>query len=274
MLKKLFMAIVAIMAMFIFSGCMQGDTVVKVKSDGSGTIEKTVLLRKDMLGMIKSMSMLSKGQGEPQQEFKFFDEAKLKADASSNGEGVVYVSGEEISTDKFEGYKAVYAFTDINKVSIDQNPNSDTPKGQKDNAPKEHLSFRFVDGKENPSKLVVFGTGKRKNGNGSSNTKIQPNISSPESMKVLEQIKTMIDGMRLSLSVEVDGEITNTNATYRDGSEVTLMEMDFGRLMDNPEVLMELGSHDEMTMAETKEMLKDIKGMKVDTNEEVIILFK
>ena len=47
-------------------------------------------------------------------------------------------------------------------------------------------------------------------------------------------MQQMFKDMKISLAVEVAGRIVETNAEYRDGSRVTLMEMDFNKVLAEP----------------------------------------
>jgi len=123
------------------SGCIQIDTSINVKTDGSGTIEETFLIRKDLIQQMKKMvegiatSLDDASEdggtggviqddvdsGKKAEEFPLFDEVKLREKAGQKGEGVTFIGGSKIVTDDYEGYRAVYAFEDISKVKINQN---------------------------------------------------------------------------------------------------------------------------------------------------------
>jgi hypothetical protein len=107
---------------FSLTGCFQVETLIRVKPDGSGTIEETFMMNKAIMQMMGGMlTQMGEGAGaqQPEQQilkeaFSLFDDAKLKQEAGDKGEGVTYVSGRRLSTETFEGYQATYAFTDIN----------------------------------------------------------------------------------------------------------------------------------------------------------------
>lgn len=272
MLKKIVAIIGSVGLMFGLSGCMQGDTVVKVNKDGSGTIEKTVLMRKDMMLMLKNMSMLTdQNNSSTGNEFRFFDENKLKNQASENGEGVVYLSGKEVDTGNFEGYTAVYSFADVNKLSINQDLNPEAPNGNQPSKPKEYVTFQFDKG--NPSNLIIK-LAKTNNKKVKPEAKPQPVVSKEQTEAMLKKAKKMFEGMRMSMSVEVNGRIVQTNATYQEGSHITLMDIDFGKFLDNPEVMTTFSQQENMSMEDKKEILKNIDGVKVDMNDEVVVQFK
>ena len=84
----------------------------------------------------------------------------------------------------------------------------------------------------------------------------------------------MMKDFRISIQVEVDGNLVETNATYVDGSTITIMEMSFAELLKDPEQFKKLKSLDEASYEESKELLKDIPGIKIETNEKIEVIFE
>ena len=84
----------------------------------------------------------------------------------------------------------------------------------------------------------------------------------------------MFKGMRIAIAIEVEGAIVETNATHRKGSRVTLMEMDFDKLLENQEKFKLFAESKPETFEETKALMKDLPGIKVEMNPEVQIKFK
>lgn len=124
-LRTLALIIVAILGV---SGCIQVEKLVKLKADGSGTVEETVVMSKEVVAQMKQMSggLGALGGGEKPageahpQGFKLLDEKKLKEATTKMGEGVTFVSATPVTTPKGEGYTAIYAFTDITKLRVNQ----------------------------------------------------------------------------------------------------------------------------------------------------------
>ncbi|MEJ2504707.1 MAG: hypothetical protein P8Y81_00390 [Ignavibacteriaceae bacterium] len=83
----------------------------------------------------------------------------------------------------------------------------------------------------------------------------------------------MMDGMRVKISLEPQGKIVNTNASYVDGSEVTLLDIDFGKLIKNKKKLNMLKENPPKNIKEMKELVKDIPGMKIEMQKPVSIKF-
>jgi hypothetical protein len=287
---------------FVFlslSGCIQIDTVIKVKPDGSGLIEETFLMRKDFLqqmqalaeNMAKKMGQTTtedkkeaKGQAGKDAQAKiqssdFFDEAKVKERTRELGEGVTYVSSSKIDTKDYEGFKATYAFTDINKVKIRQDVKGKMPSAsvlQEVHPKKKQEDITFVFTKGNPAKLVVKLPADQipvKTEAGAADKGPAPAGEQPtEEMKAL--ITKMFEGMKMALSVEVAGTIIETNAAYRDGPKITLLEVDFGKLVNRPEELQKFNQSHPETLEEVRKLMKDFPGIKVELNNEVRITFR
>jgi len=217
------------------------------------------------------------------QSSDFFDEAKLKERTKELGEGVTYVSSSKIDTKDYEGFKATYAFTDINEVRIKQTVKDKMPSAsaQEEAKPKEKqqditqdITFVFTMG--NPAKLVVKLPADKvpvKTEAGIPDKEpVTAGQQPTEEMKAL--LTKMFEGMKMALSVEVAGTILETNAAYKDGSTVTLLEVDFGKLINRPEQLQKFSQAHPETLDEIRKLMKNFPGVKMELNEEVRITFR
>jgi hypothetical protein len=213
------------------------------------------------------------------ESFDLFDEAKLKREAGTKGEGVTYVSGKKIATDTFEGYKAIYAFADINKLKLNQNPSDSVPSGPSgsDSENKEeHVTFHFTKG--GPATLIVKLPEEKpvkKDDAAESAEAPKPSpVEKQQSEMMLAQMKQMFKGMKIAMAIEVEGAVVQTNATHREGSRITMMELDFGKLLEMPEKLLQFSQLEPETLEDAKKFMKDLPGIKVEMNKEVMIKFK
>jgi hypothetical protein len=278
-------------------GCLQADTVIKVKPDGSGTIEETFMMSKEVVALMTGMrDQMMEGMAEtgkepsaeqpeqPEQKqvkdaFKLFDEAKLKQEAGAKGEGVTYVSGKAISTDTFEGYRAVFAFADINKLKLNQNPSDSVPSDpgvSSSEKKEEYVTFHFTKGA--PATLMVkLPEEKPVKKDDAAKPAETPEPSAAEQQEaemMLAQMKTMFKGMKIAMAIEVQGAVVQTNATHREGSRITLMELDFGKLLEMPEKLTQFSQLQPESLEDAKKFMKDLPGIKAEMNKEVTIKFK
>jgi hypothetical protein len=275
------------LALIFLVSCIQVTTVVKVKPDGSGTVEETLLMKKKTVQEIQAMmqgmaEQMGGGAGAPgggpfDEGLNLLDEEKLRQSANEMGQGVIFVSAEKINTNESEGYHAVYAFTDINKLTLSTSPSgkSPTPSGmdQPSQGAKAPATFSFVQGP--PAVLKVMLPEEMTSDN------LQPPEipetpmpgDDPQAAEMAAQMKDMFKDMKVSIALEVEGNIVKTNATHREGSKVTLMEVDFGKMLENEEALKKINLQQTGNIEETKKLLKDIPGIKVELNREVSIEF-
>lgn len=97
---------------FALTGCFRTHTNVYLNVDGSGLITETTLFSNTFLGLAESF------QTDSTEEFSLYEEDDLLARADSLGEGVEFVSVEDVNEQGFQGYRAVYSFPDINRVHV------------------------------------------------------------------------------------------------------------------------------------------------------------
>ncbi len=249
------------LAATVCTGCIRSATLIKVKADGSGTVEQTMLMN---VGMVKGMFG---GLGaQPAETPGGVNEADLKRAAERMGEGVTFVSATPLKADDgFEGSKAIFAFTDITKLRVDQDPNiSGSTTGGFSTPPKNSnpVTFAFARGTDGASTLTVTLADTPKD----AAAKTAPGGPDMDNPQMLDMMKSMFKGFRIGIDVEVAGKILKTNADHVAGSRVTLLEMDLEALMQDEAKLKQmqkvLGPN--ASVSELKPYLKDVKGLKVN----------
>ena len=271
----------AIFAALTLSACLQQEKVIKLNTDGSGTVEETMVMGKEVVAQMKQMSegfgSLLQGKGNAPaagSPFQIMDEKKLREAAGGMGDGVTFVSATPVTTPAGEGFKAIYAFTDINKLKIDQNPSgnmpgADNPLLQKANKPKkESVKFEFIKGA--PASLTV----KLPQPKQSDLPKERPQVPGGGQDMAGLMMQQMVKDMKVSLAIEVAGRIVQTNAEYKDASRVTLMEMDFNKVLANPEKFKALAAAQPKTIEEAKTLVKGVDGIKAETQPTVTVKFQ
>jgi hypothetical protein len=277
-MKKTTELIIVLLVTCGLVGCFQIDQVVTVSPDGSGTLEETFMISRKIA---ESMAALTGGMSEQQgaagndisgkKEQSFFKDDEIKKRAESFGSGVRFVRMERLASKQFEGYKAVYTFTDINKLRLDQG-NAGMPKqmGQGSEAAPKGTEFMFTPGKT--AKLVVKQQKmKAAAGEGAPEISPQARESSAEELAMMRQ---MFDGLRISTTLVIKGKVIESNATHRTDSTITLTEVDFGKILDKPELLAKMAVLQQGDQAAAMEMIKKLPGMKFDLNDELKISFR
>jgi hypothetical protein len=250
------------------TGCINSSTLVKVKPDGSGTIEQILLVNAQALKGL--MGGMGGGQVKQGASPGVFSQADFERTAQRMG--VKPVSLTPMKENGFEGSKAIFAFDDITKVRVDQDPqmgsmaNSSTPKES-----PIHFTFARQGGS---SVLTVMFDEKKAAGATKDMQQKAPSIESIDP-QMMQMVKTMFEGFKVAVNLEVEGQIVKTNADYVNGSRVTLLEIEMAGLFEDQEKLKALQSKigPGATISEIKPYLKDVKGVKIN-NPTVMVEFK
>jgi hypothetical protein len=253
-------AVVGSLAMCL-SGCINSATLVKVKPDGSGTIEQTLLVNAQAF---KSL-MAGRGGGQSQERGVtpgVPNEAEFKRAAERMG--VKPVSITPVKENDFEGVKAIFAFDDITKVHVDQDPQLGAASGPVRDSKESPIRFSFAK-QGGSSVLTVMFDEKQAAGATSEMQSKAPSIESIDP-QMMQMIKTMFNGFKVAVDLEVDGKIVKTNADYVNGSRVTLLELEMSGLFEDEAKLKALQSKikPNATISEIKPYLKDVKGVKIN----------
>jgi len=274
-------------AIFLLSGCIQDNMVLNIKPDGSGTIEETVLMGNSFIEMMQG---LTKGMGEAGGEDKGKTEGakpksddsvitemmeKAKTNAKDFGEGVKFVSAKPSKTQTASGYTAIYSFSDISKVTLSQNPGKKSPGESKkeDAEAAKNDTIKFALKKGTVSRLSVTmpppKTEEKKGKKDEAEKKKEA-----DDPNALEMMKSMFKDMRVSIVLNMMGDIVTTNATYRTGKQITLIDMDFGKLINDMPLLKKINETQPQSVEEIKTMVKGIEGLKLEFNNPITIDFK
>jgi hypothetical protein len=259
----------------VFAGCLNSTTVIIVKSDGSGTIEQSMTMTAQAAAQLKSMlSGFGQQAGQDKKGGSgLFNEQDMRSASSGMGEGVTFVSSEPIHTAEQEGIRAVYAFTDIRKLHVNEKPSS--PGGGGGGMPAlggsgaEDVSFKFAKTPSGTSVVTVVFPEPKLNG---SREKSAAKPRDPAAAQALGMVKELFNGLKITLAIQPAGRIVKTNSPFVDGQRVTLFELDFGQLLGDPAMLEKL--QDAGSLEEAKVLLKGQKGIKLNLDREVMVEFR
>jgi len=244
------------------SGCLRSTTLIELNADGSGTIVQETAVSAQTLGMLQGLAGANPGGDKPPQLFG--EEQARKAAATM---GVTFVSGEPVKTGELEGYRARYAFDDIAKVTVNMDQGtSDLASGSATGKPP--FGFTFKRGSAAslltiqmpdqtpgaPGALPLPGAG------GSDADKAQ-------AAQAMAMMKMMMRGLYVDVALNVNGRIIKSNAPYVDGSRITLMQIDFDKLLNDDAALLKLQS------ARDLKSLASVPGLKVVAEPRVTVEF-
>ncbi len=255
----------------MLSACISMTTVIKVRSDGGGTVTQTVVLPPEMAEMMAGLAAMGQEEGASPE---LFPEKELRSKAAEMGPGVKLVSSRKITGKDGEGVEAVYSFEDINTLKVEQKP---TPpmEGVSSAGESEAPEFRLTPLAGGSARLVVtFPEPKPKPTEGEESEESEKPSKQPDARE-LEQAREILKGLRFGLYVDAGTSVIKTSSPYLDGNRVTLMEMDFEALLGNEKKFREFVATAEDGSLETaKRVLKDLPGIKVHLDREVTIDFK
>jgi hypothetical protein len=244
----------------VLTGCINSGTLVKIKPDGSGTIEQTLLVN---LQALKGLFAGLDPKGEVKQSGGVLNEAEFKRAAERMG--VRPVSLTPMKEGGFEGAKAVFAFDDISKVRVDQDPPM-SGGGGRASAANNPIRFNFV--RQGGSSVLTISVDEKSLNDATTKAGTAADSGAMPKLDpaMLGMIKTMFQGFRIAIDLEVEGTIVKTNADYVTGSRVTLVEVDMAALLADESKLQALQSKfgPGMSFSEIRPLLKDIKGIKIN----------
>jgi hypothetical protein len=273
-LRRSRVALCAVAAVAL-SGCIQSSTLIKMKPDGSGTIEQTMTMSAEALAQLSALSAMNddKNKNKAGGLDDLFSEADAQKEAPKLGEGVTFVSSQKIDTADRKGLKAVYAFTDIRKLKLNEVSMPSGADAGGGMAPKEPpMTFTFKQLPSGNGELTVNQPGIEKAlteaGNKPSAGSAQPDPKMAAAG--LEMAKQFLKGLKIDIAVQVP-RLVKTNSPYAAGGTVTLLSMDFDQVLTNPAMMDRMNGV--KTLAETKALLKDVKGFKVNLEPQLTIEF-
>lgn len=279
-MKRSSKVIITLVTLSLFTSCIRVETVVKVNKDGSGTITEKVMFSKAFADMMRSFGESFGGDTDGSKGFTIYDPDKLIKQAADYGDGVNYQSGKEVSEKDWEGYTAVYTFSDISKIKLntDQNEKVDPGIGATEMNDKpveeenEFYYFNFEKGRN--AKLTINRKEIKESENDTSIVEMNEIDPDNEMDAMGKEMIKMFEGMKFNMSVIVDGKISQTNASYTDGSRITLLDVDFGEMMKNGDAIKQLSGNKPSNTADMKALMEKFEGLKVELEQPVVINFR
>jgi hypothetical protein len=259
------------------SGCIQSSTLIKLKPDGSGTIEQTTTMNADAVAQLSALAAMSddknkdKNPGAKGSLDDLFSDAEARRAVSKMGEGVTFVSSQKIDTPERKGMKAIYAFTDIRKLRVNEmSMPGAAESGASGAAPQDPpMTFAFKQLPGGNGVLTILQPGIDKamtSAQGKADTTVDPKMAA----QGLDMAKAFMKGLKVDVAVQVP-RLVKTNSSYVEGGTVTLLSMDFDKVLADPAALERLNKA--KSLADSKSLLKDVKGIKVNLEPQLTIEF-
>jgi hypothetical protein len=245
------------------TGCLRSTTVIDLKADGSGTIVQETGVTAQALAMIKGFAGNAGGNQANGAPPELFGEEQAKKMAAAMG--VTFVSGEPLKSGDLEGYRARFSFDDISKVKLNMEQSTASGGGESKEPPfkfaldrgaaSSTLTIQMPD--ETPlskGPLALPGAG-------------ASGADKAQAEQAMAMMKMMMRGLFVDVSMNVDGRIVKTNASHVDGSHVTLLQIDFDKLLQDE------GAMAKLQAATDLHSLASIPGLKIVSEPKVTIEF-
>jgi hypothetical protein len=210
--------------------------------------------------MLKGMAS---GQGAKDATSEIFGEEQARKAAATMG--VTFVSGEPFKTAEFEGYRARYSFADIAQVKVNMEQASSTMPGSK----QPPFGFNFNRGATSSVLTIQMPNQMPTKGqmpmlpSGAAGT----DAEKAQAAQALAMMKTMMRGMFVDIALNVEGKILKSNASHVEGSRITLLQIDFDKLMADETALQKLQAANDL------KSLASIPGLKVSADPKLTIEF-
>lgn len=282
---------IVLASLSLLTGCMQNAILVKVNTDGSGTLTYRVHLSDQLTGMMEGMGGMMGAMVEEGAEPEPFDPfADMKAEmANQFGDAATLESTRDITNKAgWKGVEAVYAFADINQLKLSEIEQLDTGGGgsQSMGAMGAQYTFAFTPGEVATLKLIPLPPEAKDAGEASAesvpgetgNTAEMPDMGEMEDMMggmSAGMMAPMLKGMRVSLLLFVNGEIVESNASHpsaKNPNVIYLTDIAFDKVLADPEGAKMLDMED----VQPGDLAKlDIPGIVIeDPEKEVVIKFR
>lgn len=252
------------------TACFEERIIVNVNKNGSGTIEHASYNNLDnMMGSL--FSGLEGANAEQSSVESKYTDSFFADKAAAMGAGVSVKNWQLASNSTgFQGYEAVYNFTDINTLSVATSPvNNDQSMGS--SAPVDSSALEaYHTFSMNNGRLVIH-TPEPESEENQQAAATQLNEAATQQM--LAMMGAMFRGARVSVAVNALDPIKSTNAKHHDDSRITLMDVRLDELMSNPTLFTEAQRYSSLNRVEAQALADKIDGIDVDTQAQIIIQF-
>ena len=254
-------SLLVILVGVLTSGCFRSTTTIELKPDGSGTIVQENAVGAQALAMIKSFASQQDGKGASPDIF-----SQEQAIKTAESMGVTFVSGEPIKSAEIEGYRARYRFDDITKIKVNMQQSPDSMSGSGSKQPP--FGFTFARGASSSLLTIQMpeqapGTSPFPGMPGGSAT----DADKAQAAQAMAMMKMMMKGLFVDVSLAVDGRIIKSNATHTEGTKVTLLQLDFDKLLEDE------ANFKKLEAAKDLKGLVNIPGLKVSSEPKLMIEF-
>ena len=256
----------------VLSGCFQISSVLTVRPDGSATLRDEVTLSGFALMALEEAA--EEGGEDPEE---MFARADFEKRAAALGDGVALVSLEPSEG----GYVAVYSVADVRRLrfSTPSLPSDDDDGTEADGGPLGDgvdLTFAFEEGDPATLRVVVPKPEPSKDeapeADADGMVETEDDVDPADQARMMGMMRSFFGDARMTVQVEVEGEIVETTSAYADGSTVTLFDLPMSALFDLIEEEPELLEADDDEAALAR--LRAMEGVRMEGPGTVRVRFR
>jgi hypothetical protein len=259
-LNYIIKTIIIIIVLVLLSGCIKINTVINVKKDGTGTIELSMIIKKEVL-RLNSLSDSTSDNGDSLKNS--FSKEELVSLESTFGEGVKLISYNEINDEIYLGGKGIYSFSDITKVNTSTSFPDDTTSDSNSTNP---IRYEFKN--TGKTRILTIKMPEVKN------EKKSVEQADANSKELMNMMKIYFRDLSVSFIVNVDGKIKKTNSKNVSGSAVTLMNIDLNSIISNDELFMKFYEDSSRSSNQIWSDFKNVKGMFYEDQKSIDVEFE
>lgn len=264
-MKRLILAFTSVLAALVLPGCLQSETTIHLNKDGSGTLMEQTTLGAQMMAMMAQMSAISGDDAKNKDPLaEMFSEEKAKARATKLGEGVTFEKSEPVTVGGNKGARVTYKFKDISKLKISPGDGMKAMSPAGGDAPAADKEKPIVFALVGDTLTITLPEQDKPQAD-----KDAPKAEENPQMEMM--MKQMLGDMKMSFNVVIDSGIAESDATHRDGNTITLMNVEMGKLLENPETLKKLNAAGHDNPAAAMEALKGIEGVKMEVKPKITV---
>jgi len=268
------------LAVVVATGCMNLESTLTLRPDGSGEIRERVVLSAQMAAMMESMQEQDTTNTG---DLSLFSEESVRNSGAYSGAELASVTMIDDMSGK--GYESVYTFSDIRDVTFTPNPGDvmpdnveqpdmdDGPGGGDLSGMLEDLDLEFTSG--SPSTLTIRMPHDKEQGdaagmNADMDVTTDTSEMDPQEMRM---VKMMLRDARFRVAIQLDGDIVETNASHVADGEVTLFDLNFEEMVRDTSALKSFMKFGDQENADP-EAISGLPGVKIETQEEISISFQ
>ncbi|MGI9473959.1 MAG: hypothetical protein ACR2NZ_20615 [Rubripirellula sp.] len=282
-------------------GCIERSTVIKVKSDGSGIVH---------IRQHEQKVSISFGGGaaksEDVEEDRLPDELALQKMAEEMGDVELVSAKESVNRNGWAGYDLIFRFSNINDFVLPDDlvsPSSDdgdeaaSALSDSDDAAidvdetttqKEGgYQFAMADGILEIRSLLPIEP-QQQRADEQVIGAVDPFAEAPpaaeasidlQQMAMEQVMAAALSDMRIGVFVQVDGELEATNAIHREGNLITLMRLNVGELLKDPDSKSHLSSLRRLKESDDRrrqlqQLSVEVDGLDIDAQDPIVVEFE